>query len=542
MKQLSINYKYPLLILLILILGTVLRVYLITNKDTALHGDELGVGYNAFAIIRTGTDEYGNRYPLTFRHDVLPVIIYGTVPFIRVFGLNEFATRLPTIVVGLLTVFLFFYFTEALTFNRRLALLSMYLLSISTWHIRTSRLALDMVWGLFFQLMATFIFVKSIKNNSYFLSFFSFFTYLISIYAYQAPKLTTPLLIILMLWIYRKSSYVSKNLRLLGTLFVIFIIIPSIMYIFVRPIEDTRFAGISIFTQWRSNFTTGSPLISYLNPVSLLRLFGMFAVNYLKHFDPRLLFWDNSNLRYHQLSGQGLFYLWQTVFIIVGFIHNLKSIKTKTSKLLLGWLLIAPIPSALTTGVPNANISRTLMLLPVMLIFIAQGTLFTLKYVREKYFKYHQLFQLITTFLVILALTTFIKSYYFVEPGKFSEFWGLPLKKAAIEAVSLEQEVDNIVFTTSSSPQSYMYILFYGNKDPQWLLKNRGERAEIVGYAKMGKYEFRPVNWEEDKFLSNALLIGTPKEIPPTAENIIEEIQSSEEKVSLRIVKTQKKY
>ncbi len=530
--------KTFLLLFLIFLLSGTLRLYQLVKVPIALHGDELGVAYNAFTLLNTAKDEYGHLLPLTFRNDFMPLIFYLSIPFVSFLGLSEIAVRLPTAIVSLVIIPLLFLVIRTIFKNNRLALLASFLLALSSWDIRIARIGVGITLPLFFQLVGLFLFYKSFYASKKHLTL-SFLFFSLSLFTYQSARMTTPLLIILILWIYRKSSLVKKNFAYISFLYVILIIIPSVGYFFLRPITDSRFAGISIFTQWRSNFLVGSLLIDYLKPVFLLKLVMMFIFNYLRHFDPKILFWDNSNLRYHQLSGQGLFYLWQAIFLIVGFLSNLRRIGIKSSKLLLSWFLIAPIPSALTTGVPYANISRALMLLPVMLIFIAQGILITIKYIREKNLKY-PVFIFGIVFLVILALSSFIKNYFSLQPELYNEFWGLPLKKAALAAVEVEKDVDKIIFTTSVSPQSYIYVLFYGNKDPLWLFDNKSQRSQIVGYEKIGKYEFRKINWDSDMKISNTLIVGTPEEIPPESDNVVKEIFASNGKASYRIVKTVK--
>ena len=139
--------------------------------------------------------------------------------------------------------------------------------------------------------------------------------------------------------------------------------------------------------------------------------------------------------------------------------------------------------------------------------------------------------------LTAISVHSFTKNYYIYQPTEYAYFWGLHLKNAAIKINSIENSADKIIFTTTSSPQSYMYILFYGKKDPVWLLQNSGERAKIVGYSSFGKYEFRPINWELDKSIPNALLIGTPEEIPINKDKNLYDI-SINNSVKLKIYKT----
>ena len=57
-----------------------------------LFGDELDAGYQAYSIMTTGRDYYGNFMP-TYMHSFsewrAPGLMYSMVLFIKIFGLNE---------------------------------------------------------------------------------------------------------------------------------------------------------------------------------------------------------------------------------------------------------------------------------------------------------------------------------------------------------------------------------------------------------------------------------------------------------------------
>src|SRR5688572_23536428 len=112
----STNMKNKKLILLILIifLAAFLRLYKLDKIPSALNWDEVDAGYNAYAIANWGRDEWGESFPLvftSFRDDKHPVHIYSTVPFVKLFGLSDFITRLPSALAGVLSVFLIYKIT-----------------------------------------------------------------------------------------------------------------------------------------------------------------------------------------------------------------------------------------------------------------------------------------------------------------------------------------------------------------------------------------------------------------------------------------------
>src|SRR6185369_10815382 len=130
----------------IIIIATVLRLWHLNINPPSLTPDEAALGYNAYSILKTGRDEYGTFMPIIFKSfgDYKPgFYIYTTVPFVAVFGLNEWSVRLPSAVAGILAVFLLYKIMQLLfekneTFSS-LPIISTFLLAISPWHIYFSR-------------------------------------------------------------------------------------------------------------------------------------------------------------------------------------------------------------------------------------------------------------------------------------------------------------------------------------------------------------------------------------------------------------------
>jgi len=121
-------------LLAILLLGAAFRFSMLSSIPGALSEDEASTGYDAFSILKTGRCQYGEHLPVfarSFGDYEEALYRYFTVPSIAVFGLNEFGTRFPAAVIGLLTILLMFWLTRELTGDGRLALLAALLLAPS---------------------------------------------------------------------------------------------------------------------------------------------------------------------------------------------------------------------------------------------------------------------------------------------------------------------------------------------------------------------------------------------------------------------------
>src|SRR3989337_2213889 len=104
-------------IFLILILAAFLRLWSLSTNPPHLTPDEASLGYNAYSILKTVRDEYGELLPIIFKSfgDYKPgLYVYLTVPFVAFLGLTEFAVRLPSAMAGIFAAWLLYKIVELL--------------------------------------------------------------------------------------------------------------------------------------------------------------------------------------------------------------------------------------------------------------------------------------------------------------------------------------------------------------------------------------------------------------------------------------------
>ena len=89
------NFKNIFLLAFIVLLALFLRIYLLGIVPPGLTNDEADIGYDAYAILITGSDQWGNFLPTTsfmgFGDYRLPLYTYLVVPFVKIFNLNSFS-------------------------------------------------------------------------------------------------------------------------------------------------------------------------------------------------------------------------------------------------------------------------------------------------------------------------------------------------------------------------------------------------------------------------------------------------------------------
>ena len=113
-------------LVIILVVATILRVYQLDRVPPSLFGDELDVGYQAYSLLKTGQDLRGHTLPVLIQslsEYRAPLFIYSDIPFIALFGLNEWGVRLAAVFWGVLGVLGVYLLANGM-FNQRIALLS----------------------------------------------------------------------------------------------------------------------------------------------------------------------------------------------------------------------------------------------------------------------------------------------------------------------------------------------------------------------------------------------------------------------------------
>lgn len=186
------------ILILVIFLAFFLRVYKLDQYPLGFTWDEAALGYNAYSILKTGKDEYGNVLPLIFKSfgDYKPgLYVYLTIPWILILGLNEFAVRLPSAIFGTLTILIFYLLLREKSIRSFLkikfggnseysALASLFLLAVSPWHIYFSRGAWELNVMLFEVVFGFFLLLKYLKEKkkimalSFRIGFDSLFFYL----------------------------------------------------------------------------------------------------------------------------------------------------------------------------------------------------------------------------------------------------------------------------------------------------------------------------------------------------------------------------
>jgi len=490
-----------MLLFFIILLSVLLRLWKLGSIPPSLTPDEAALGYNAYSILNTGRDEYGKVLPIIFKSfgDYKPgFYIYLAAPFIALLGLNEYSVRLPSATAGIITVYLIYLITKELFGNRRLAILSAFISSITPWLIYFSRGAWEANVALTLTLAGIFFFLKSFRKPKFLIYSVLFFA--LTFITYQGTKLSTLIVVTLLMIIYWKSFWgvfkpASKPV-IISTLIVSLCLVPVIKS-YVNG-EAGRLTVFSVFSYPRPGDQLQKFLSEDNDKVGSLRyyLFHTESLNYFRgimgrwfnHMSSRFLFFEGdwSNPR-HSSPHQGMLLMTDAIFLLAGLIVLCKRKLMKEILFVSLWLIFAPLPSVLSRNEVHAIRSMNMVIpLIIILSFGLNGIILWLQNIKTHAFIRATSYILLTA-LYVGSLIYFFDSYFVHLPNHDSKLWEYGYKQI-VEVVSPIKDEYNEVIVQQTFAQPYIYFLFYGKYDPI-LYQSKAKLKESVYRGDVGQVE-----------------------------------------------------
>ncbi len=441
--------KVKILLIAIVVLAGILRLYKIDSVPPSISWDEAAVGVNAWTVANWGRDEYGKLFPAFFKSfgdDKHPIHVYSTAVSVKILGLSEFSTRLPSAVFGILNVILIFFLVRLMFASSKLGLIAAFFLSVSPYNIHFSRFNHEANFALFFFMLGLVLFYGVINRNHKLLPL-SALSFGISFIAYHPSKIIVPLVVITLSLLYRKQLLKDKA-GLFGVMTVA--IIFSILILF-----NPQLLGMARVNQTSLNMEevkkTG---LFQLTDNELLGRLNLTFTQYSWHFMPDYLFisGDKNPRLSDQATGQ--FYILDAIFLIAGVIFLLYK-RSKSGVVLLVWALVAPLPSALVSEAPHS--ARAMFMMGSWQMISALGFFSLLNFVPKLILKKGIL---ITTILVMLfLLSRYVHNYYGVYAKKNAIDWQYGMKQI-VEYVGDDNKYSQI-FITDARSQPYIFLLYY---------------------------------------------------------------------------------
>lgn len=449
---LKVNAKYLIVLVLIILLGFFFRTYHLSKVPAGFFADEAAIGYNAYKLLTTGADEYRIPFPFFFRSfgDYrLPVPIYSNIPFVALFGLNEFSVRLTAAFFGTLTILVVFLLGKKMFRNPLIGLCCAFFLAISPWHIHFSRFGSEYIYFPFWFSLGLYFFLLGFENKKFLI--ISFFVFGISLYSYYPALFTVPLFILFLLIIYFKEITNDKKNIAIG----LFIFLVTMIPFFIGTQNGT------VLTRWQR--------VSIIKDQSAGQSIPKIVQAYVAHFSPTFLF-EKGDIEYpghfitrFSVRGMGELYWIQLPLLLLGFFTIFKKHR-KAFCILFLWLTLYPLGSSLTGtdgGGPFAF--RSILGVIPFQILSAIGTIFLFYFFKNKIVKI--VLAVILTIVIIIPFNNYLHRYFVDYPLYSSNFWGWQYGARDVmdHFIKADGQYDDLFLMGSfNSPE--IFILFY---DPQ---------------------------------------------------------------------------
>ncbi len=519
--------KFIFLFTIILLFSFVIRLYHLTQNPEGFDQTEAAFGYNAYSILKTGRDEYGKLLPLilvSIGDYKLSGYSYWQIPFIQIFGLNEYSTRLSTATAGLISLLLIYFIVSNVLKSKKIALLTFFFTSITPWHLVLSRIAYDPIVALMFYLFSITFFILWYKRRRFYKMILSMIFLSLSILTYYAFWVVFPFTLILFwLFIYKK---IEKKIQLLYLSLVLLLPILVLLKLLIttqgqRLYQDSTYQ-VHAFPLLKEQITEDQ--LQFPNIITRLFhnkviFYPQFLLQNLSNnlsFDFLFLRGDRLDRRFY-VPYNGVLLLWMAPFVLLGILNLWKNHSLWENLLIYFFIIVIFLASSFSEL--GSESERTLLACVIFSYFTAYGlvTFYNLL------FK-HSLSLLILgclCFLLWLNLAYFNHQYYW--HANVHQPWGRDygVPEMIFYLRQFKSRYKKIIIPDSA----YIFIYFYNQTNPKisWEESaNMHDKANYLGLnlrTKAEEYLTMPIDCPAAGKL-NILYVCKGAEIPKNSKII----------------------
>lgn len=488
----KINKEY-IFLFFILCIAAVLRFWQLGAVPSGFDADEAAFGYNTYSIIKTGKDEYGTVLPIILKSfgEYKPALYaYLSIPSVIIFGLTPFAVRFVSAFFGVLTVLVLYFLTLKLFDKKRIALITSLLFALLPWHIILSRTTSEVVVSLFFILIMLDGITTMHESFSRKWFFVSLFSGLLAIISYTASTFFVVIITFLsfVFAIKRQKTGIRFNKYVL----ILLVLLLILGYFYTSLGSINRFKQVNIFQHPETKLIMeeqiredkGTPLfLTRLHHNKIVNNARTIFENYSSYFTVDYLFINGGYPHRQRIPANGLFYIWQLPFLILGLIFIIKQNSKRGLFIISLWIFLL-FPTAITFD-ETPNVYRSLVISPFIMMIIGLGIASVLTINR----KVLKLVIIFTSAIAVFELSYFLHQYYIHQERHQPWYRGFAYKELIANLEELSPDYKKIIFTKAlSSP--YIYTLFYSRYDPQ-TYQDEGSLKDI-DHKGFGKYQFTP--------------------------------------------------
>ena len=493
------NLRQIGILFIIFFLSFLVRLYQLDRIPIGLNIDEASMGYNAFSLLQTGKDRYGQVFPVIFRSFgsfQAPLYTYFTVPVIFLFGANIFAVHLVSALSGFIVVCVTFLIAfVGLKHNFKQAIAVTVVVAFTPWSILFTRFGTEASLGLALFVLSIAFFILSLSKIQFFI-LATFFLGL-STHAYYSERVISVIFFIGFIFLFFKKLLRYKFWVILGISVFITTLIPHLVIsgsgAFTRRLEQVNYFSEETFLKQDENLRN----LPLGRGIYITR---EFLSQYVAYFSPRNLFFDPDPQGARSIPDLSVFYSWMVVPFFIGIYHLLKKKSLPVIKILILVILISPIPAALTRD-PFYTI-RTLVFLWSISFVIGIGVYNLLIKISNFYLK----FGLILA-VVLFSAVSFYISYFILFKYERAENFGYSYIKL-LEFIEQNKDFSQKRFVVDNARDLGVGIrmAFLKKYDPLKLQQTLQPKVGDMYYSSLeipeeyilDNIEARPIFWKTD--------------------------------------------
>lgn len=441
--------KTTVVLIVIIALALAVRLYNLGDAHP-LNQDEAIGGYDAYSMLLTGADSWGDHWPVLFREYGMFVNqfqVYLTMPAVALFGLNEFAVRFPWALLGGLTAVAAFIIGRELA-DETTGLVAAALAAFSPYLLLAHQMALPSNLIHFPVAAGVAFLVVGLRKPKYWLASALCFGLAANVYATSLAFTIVFLAGALLLnW---KYFLANRRHALAAAALLLVLVLPLAWAHFSQPATNAYYPIVSVFNP-------DAPT----NPLHLQFPASVFS-NFASYASPNLLFCEPGSAPYSCLAP-----LWLAPFFLIGLIAMALSFRRDRRVALLVWWLVAA-GIAMSFFFPAGNARRFSFALPAIecIAAIGIGALAVLAAKEKQLLKRAALACILVLAAVAFVWTSYsaVNFVYSIYPVDYAYLHQPGVKQAVLYAES-HTEFDRI-YISSGVNQAYIYALFYAKYDP----------------------------------------------------------------------------
>lgn len=502
--DLIIKQKTALLFIAILAIGIFARVWEFGSLPPGLNPDEASIGVEAYDLYHFGVDRYGLSYPvhlISWGSGQNALYAYLLIPFVALRGVGPVAVRLPMLLSGILSLILIFIAGKKLL-GTKFALLAMFFMAISPWHIVNTRWAVESNIMPFFFLAGFTALALSTTKNWWFLPAFLFFG--LSLYAYGTAYVGVPVFLVLIIPAMFYAKRISAKQAFIGLASFALIAAPILLFIAVNTLHlETVQLGMVTIPRLpvEARYETMAAVFGE-NPLSAM--WGNAVIMF------KMLWTQEDAFPWNFVAPFGYFYKYTLLLAVAGFALTMPFATLKETRLE-RWFLFSWVAASLAIGILHpVNLTRANLIFTPILLCIA---ILILK--SERYIPF---LLPITVVVFLIGFVLFTRAYHGEE---YQRRTSALFNEGVIPAIEFATEKsESLVCFTEQQYSLYIYVLLTQKYHP-FEYVNQLEWIDPLDPADpartpraINNYRFRLEDCAGDP---NAVYVLTLKEKPPVS-------------------------